>query len=210
MITQKDVWNKLSDSWTHLRTKPEKEVVDFSKRINHGPIIDLGCGNCRNLIPFLQKEIYCVGMDFSKGMIRESKSFLKRKKLNARLVVGNLDKIPFKKGTFLLILCIRTLHHLKTRQSRLKALEEMKRVGIKILMSEWKRWQFSFVWKLIKSLFEGHFADIYVDWNYHGRIYKRFYHLYTKRELEGDLKSVRLKIEKMWYDNGNIWSLVNL
>ena len=86
----------------------------------------------------------------------------------------------------------------------------MKRVGIKILMSEWKRWQPRFIWQLIKSFFFSHFADVYVDWNYHGKIYKRFYHLYTKKELEDDLKEVGLKIEKIWYDGGNIWSSVSV
>jgi len=210
MSDEKEVWNKLADSWTHLHVKPEGEVIKISKIINSGPILDVGCGNCRNLIPFLEKNFFCVGMDFSKGMIREGKKFLNRKKLKTNLVIGSLENIPFKKGSFLLILCVRTLHHLKTRELRIKALEEMKRIGIKILLSEWKRWQFRFFWKLIKSFFEGHFADVYVDWNCHDKIYKRFHHLYTKKELENDLKKVRLKIEKIWCDNGNIWSLVNV
>jgi len=210
MSDEKEVWNKLADSWTHLHVKPEGEVIKISKIINSGSILDVGCGNCRNLIPFFKKNFFCVGMDFSKNMIREAKKFLSRKKINSKLVVGNLENLPFKKGSFLLVLCIRTLHHLKTRELRLMGLEEMKRVGIKILMSEWKRWQLKFFFKLIKSFFEGNFADIYVDWNYHSKIYKRFYHLYTKKELENDLKKVRFKIEKIWYDNGNIWSLVNV
>jgi len=209
-MSEREVWNAIAGSWTNLRVKPEREVIIFSEIINSGPILDVGCGNCRNLIPFLKKSFFCVGMDFSKGMIREAKKFLKKRKLSTRLVIGNLSDLPFKKGTFLSILCIRTLHHLETREIRLKALKEMKRVGIKILMSEWKRWQLRFIWKLIRSFFSRHFADVYVDWNYHGKKYKRFHHLYTKKELEDDLKKVRLKIEKMWYDNGNIWSLVNV
>ena len=210
MITQKEVWNKLANSWTHLHVKSDEEIIKISKIVNSGPILDVGCGNCRNLVPFLEKNFFCVGMDFSKGMTREGKKFLNRKKLKTNLVIGSLDSIPFKKGSFLLVLCVRTLHHLKTRELRLKGLEEMKRMGIKILLSEWKRWQLKFFFKLIKSFFEGNFADIYVDWNYHGKIYKRFYHLYTKKELENDLKKVRLKIEKIWCNNGNIWSLVNV
>ena len=210
MINEKEVWNRLADSWTNLHIKPEEDVIKISKIVNTGPILDAGCGNCRNLIPFIEKYFFCFGMDFSNDMIREGKKFLSRKKLNTNFVICRLNNIPFKKGSFLLIICIRTLHHLKTRELRLKALEEMKRIGIKILLSEWKRWQFRFFFKLIKSFFEGNFADVYVDWNYHGKIYKRFYHLYTKKELEGDLKKVRLKIEKIWYDNGNIWSLVNI
>jgi len=209
-MNEKEVWNTIADSWTNLRVNPEKEVINFSKIINSGPIIDLGCGNCRNLLPFLEVGFECVGMDFSRGMIREAKKFLKKRKLSTRLVVGNLIDLPFKKGTFLSVLCIRTLHHLETGEMRLKALKEMKRVGIKILMSEWKRWQLRFFGKLIKSFLYGHFSDVYVDWNYHGKKYKRFHHLYSKRELEEDLKKVSLKIERIWYDNGNIWSLVNV
>jgi ubiquinone/menaquinone biosynthesis C-methylase UbiE len=208
MITQREVWENLADSWTHLNVKPEEEVINFSKSINKGPVLDLGCGNCRNSLPFLERKIDCVGLDFSKGMIREAKRFLKKRNLKENLVIGSLEDLPFKKGSFLLVICIRTLHHLETRGFRLKALEEMKRVGIKILMSEWKRWQPRFIWQLIKSFFSGHFADVYVDWNYHGKIYKRFYHLYTKKELEDDLKNAGLKIEKIWYDDGNIWSSV--
>jgi len=207
-MEQKEVWETLADSWTHLHIKPEKEIINFSKIINKGPVLDLGCGNCRNSLPFLERKIDCVGVDFSKGMIREAKKFLKKRNFNENLIMGNLDNLPFKKGSFLLIICVRTLHHLETRGHRLKALKEMKRVGIKILMSAWKRWQSRFIWQLVKSFFSGHFADIYVDWNYHGKIYKRFYHLYTKKELEDDLKNAGLKIEKIWYDDGNIWSSV--
>jgi len=211
MSSQREVWNIIADSWTNLRVKPENEVIDFSKTINSGPILDVGCGNCRNLLPFLERGFYCVGMDFSSGMIRETKKFLKRRKLKTNLVIGNLINLPFKKGTFLSVICVRTLHHISPIVLRLKSLEEMKRVGIKILMSEWKRWQLRFIWKLIKSFIFGHFGDVYVDWNYHGKKYKRFHHLYTKKELEEDLKTVGFKIEKIWYDNkGNVWSLVSV
>jgi len=206
MPTQREIWNVLADSWTHFHIKPEEEVIYFSKTINKGPILDLGCGNCRNSLPFLERNIGCIGLDFSKGMVREAKKFLKKKKLNESLAVGNLDDLPFKQGSFLSIVCIRTLHHLETREIRLKALKEMKRVGIKILMSEWKRWQLKFVWQLIRSFFSGRFSDIYVNWNYHGKTYKRFYHLYTKKELENDLNEVGFKSFKIWDDKrGNIW-----
>jgi ubiquinone/menaquinone biosynthesis C-methylase UbiE len=205
-MKQREIWEILADSWTNLHTKPEEEVIKFSKRINKGPILEVGCGNCRNSLPFLERKFYCVGLDFSKGMIREAKKLLKKNKLKESLVIGNLVDLPFKKGTFLSIICIRTLHHLEARENRLKALKEIKRVGIKILMSGWERWQLRFFWNLIKSFFSGHFADIYVDWNYHGKIYKRFYHLYSKKELENDLKEVGFKNFKIWDDKrGNIW-----
>jgi len=205
-MEQRDVWETVADSWTNLYNKPEKEIIDISKKINKGPILDLGCGNCRNSLPFLERKIDCVGLDFSKGMIREAKKLLKKNKLKESLVIGNLVDLPFKKGSFLLVMCIRTLHHVETRENRIKALKEMKRVGIKFLICGWERWQSRFIGYLIKSFFKGHFADVYVDWNYHGKIYKRFYHLYTKEELENDLRNVGFKSFKIWDDKrGNIW-----
>jgi ubiquinone/menaquinone biosynthesis C-methylase UbiE len=211
LTSEKNVWNTIADSWTNLRVKPEEEVVKFSEKINNGPILDIGCGNCRNLLPFLKKGFYCVGMDFSSKMIKESKKFLKKRNLKANLVIGDLVNLPFKKRSFLSVICIRALHHVTPRILRLKSLEEMKRVGFKILLSEWKRWQLRFFWKLIKGLIFGHFGDVYVDWNYHGKKYKRFHHLYTKKELEDDLKVAGFKIEKIWDDDkGNIWGMVNV
>ena len=209
-MSEKKVWNTIADSWTNLRVKPEKKVINFSEKINGGIVLDAGCGNCRNLVPFLKKGLDCVGMDFSSKMIKESKKFLKKRKLKTSLVIGDLVNLPFKKRSFSSVICIRSLHHITPKILRLKSLEEMKRIGEKILMSEWKRWQVRFFWKLLKSFVFGHFGDVYVDWNYHGKIYKRFHHLYTKRELEDDLKIVELKIEKIWNDNkGNIWSLMS-
>jgi ubiquinone/menaquinone biosynthesis C-methylase UbiE len=210
-MNQKEVWDMLADSWTHLRTKPEEEVIEFSKIINRGPILDLGCGNCRNLVPFLERNIDSIGLDFSKNMIKESKKFLRGKKFKPKLIIGDLTCLPFKKGSFLSVICIRTLHHIETRELRIRTLEEMKRVGIKILVSVWRRWQLRFFLQLIKSFFSKHYADVYVNWKYHGKVYKRFYHLYTKEELEEDLKKVGFKIEKTWKDKkGNIWSLASV
>ncbi len=124
-MEQREVWETLADSWTHLHVKPEDKVIKFSNIINKGPVLDLGCGNCRNSLPFLERKIDCVGIDYSKGMVREAKKLLKKINLNENLVIGNLENLPFKKGSFLSVICIRTLHHLETKELRLKSLKEM-------------------------------------------------------------------------------------
>ena len=64
MPTEREVWEIIADSWTNLRVKPEEEVINFSKRIISGPILDIGCGNGRNSLPFLEKKLKCVELDF--------------------------------------------------------------------------------------------------------------------------------------------------
>ena len=204
MMKQREVWDILADSWTHLRVRPEPEIIEFSKK-TRGKVLDVGCGNCRNLLPFLEKKVDCFGLDYSKGMIREAKKFLKRRGLKAKLIVGNASRLPFKEKVFEKVICVRTLHHLEKREERIETLKELKRVGNEILISVWKKWQRRFIFKLLKNFFS---SDVYVEWRYHGKVYKRFYHLYTKRELEKDLKEAKVKAKKIWFDRkGNIWVL---
>lgn len=177
----RDVYDTIADSWTNLRVRPDQFVKDFSEQINEGPLLDFATGNGRNLVPFLEKKIDCVGIDFSKSMIKEAKKFLTKKKMKAKLVIADITKLPFKDKTFRTILAVAIIHHLETRNNRLKALREIKRVSdsSKILISVWKD--------------ETVAPDEYRLWTYHGKEYRRFYHFYTKEELEGDLLNVGIK-----------------
>ena len=206
------VWDKLADSWTNLRVRPWEEVLEFSKSIDRGFVIDIGCGNCRNLVPFIKNNVDCIGIDFSKGMIKQAKLFLKRRELKTNLVIGEFTNIPFKSESIPTIICNAVLHDVYLKEDRTDSLKEMERISknnCKILLSVWNRYQKRFILPLIRSFFSGHYADIWVNWNYHGKIYKRFYHLYTQNELKKAVESVGLKVKKLWNDNRNIWILVN-
>lgn len=214
MINQKEVWNTIADSWTNLRTKPDVNVVEFAKVVDKGSVLDIGCGNCRNLLPFLEKNLKCFGIDFSKKMIKEAKKYLKKRKFHANLVIGNACFLPFKDNIFDNLIFIRTLGSIQTKEMRLKSLKEIKRVGGKCLITTWYKWRLK-IWKkrdfkhflnLVKNKFS---SDLFVDWNYHGKIYKRFYHLYTKSELEEELKILGFNIKKAWKDKeGNVCFVV--
>lgn len=203
MPTEREVWETIADSWTNLRVKPDSEVINFSKKIDLGLILDVGCGNGRNSIPFLKKKLKCIELDYSKGMIREAKKFIKRRGFNANFIVASVTNLPFKSRVFPTVIYVRSLPHVETRVKRLKALSEIKRIGKKIIMSCWYKWDRKLFWVVLKHLFS---SDVHVDWNYHGKVYKRFHHLYTKKEWEQDLKDTGFKNFKMWDDKrGNIW-----
>jgi len=128
---------------------------------------------------------------------------LKRRDFKPNFVVANVTNLPFKPKVFPTVIYVRSLPHIETREKRLEALSEIKRVGKKNIMSCWYKWDRKLFWVMLKHLFS---SDVYVDWNYHGKIYKRFHHLYTKKELERDLKEVGFKNFKIWDDKGgNIW-----
>jgi len=171
----REVYDTIADSWTNLRARPDEFVKDFSEKISEGLLLDLATGNGRNLIPFLKKKIDCVGVDFSKSMIKEAKKFLTRRKMKASLIIADITKLPFKKMVFDTILAVAIIHHLDTQSKRLEALREIKRVSrnAKVLISVWKD--------------ETAAPDEYRLWRYHGKKYYRFYHFYTREELGKEL-----------------------
>ena len=204
----RSVWDRIADSWTNLRPRPEPNVLEFSKDCK-GLVVDIGCGNCRNLIPFKGK---LVGIDFSKNMVKEAKKFCERRDMNVFLVIGDAVNLPIKDGVANCIIYTSVISHIKKREDRIRSLEEVRRVAkvdAKIILSIWNRWQKRFFLKLIISFLKGEYPNVYVDWNYHGKVYKRFYHLYTKSEMKKDLEEVGFIIERIFKDKkGGIWFLV--
>ena len=199
-------WDTISDSWTNLRVKPEEEILKFSKKSENGIVVDLGCGNCRNLVPFKGKTL--VGIDFSKSMIREAKKYCKKNGLEVSFIIAEVSKLPLKNKIANTIIYASTISTIKEKSDRIKSLEEIKRVGkdgFKMILSIWNRWQKRFFWKLFKSFISGKYPNIHVEWNYHGTICKRFYHLYTTREMKKEIIGAGLKIEKISRSKGNVW-----
>ncbi|MBS3055682.1 MAG: class I SAM-dependent methyltransferase [Candidatus Aenigmarchaeota archaeon] len=172
----REVYDTIADSWTNLRVKPDEFVNDFAEKNIGSPLLDLATGNGRNLVPFLNKNIKCIGIDFSRNMIKEAKKFLSRRKLTANFIIADITKLPFKEKTFKTILAVAIIHHLETREKRLKALREVKRVSnnSNVLISVWKD--------------ETAAPNEYKLWRYHGKEYKRFYHFYSLEEIDQDLK----------------------
>ncbi len=205
-MDEKNVWDIIADSWTNLNVKPERVVESYAKKLDVNKVLDVGCGNGRNLLPFLEKGCRCVGVDSSPMMIEQARRFLSRRGYtNTKLLVADARNLPFSNDEFDLVLFIRALHNIKGREERIKALKEARRVGKKLLLSVWKKFQRRFLFLLLRNFFS---SDVYIPWNYHGKKLLRYYHLYTKKELMEDLKRAGWKLSELWEDEkGNIWCL---
>jgi ubiquinone/menaquinone biosynthesis C-methylase UbiE len=188
----RDVYEEIADSWSNLRTKP----VSFLPKKLKGKIIDVGCGNARNIIPFAKNGLFCVGTDFSKGMIKNALKMCEKSNVEADFVLADAAELPFKDKSFDSCISIATLHHLNPRKNRVKSLKEMKRICKgSIYVSVWYRWQFYHLKNLLKNIL--HFGDVYVDWKIKGKVLKRYYHLYTKKELQKDAEESGLIVESI-------------
>lgn len=205
----RDVYNTIADCWTHLKATPWPEVKDFSSAVDKGMVLDIGCSNGRNLLPFLEKRLKCIGFDFSRRMIRKAKEFLRKKGFRTELLVADVLELPFKERSFDAIVFSRALHHIPTSKLRVETLKKVKdlmKANGKILITVWRRYYPRFLQDYLINVFEKkfEFGDTYKKWTYGDRVYKRFFHLYSQKELEEELASAGLRVKKIYKDEGNL------
>jgi len=189
-MNQEKIWDTIAESWYHLRQKQFQPVKDFQERykLEKGKILEIGCGNSRNLIPFAKLNFECHGIDFSKKMLQQSQKLSKKYNVKINLQEANMTQLPYKNNYFNYILHISSLHHLKSEDRILKALKESYRVLIPnglMLLTVWNKLQLRF---LLKP------KDLIVPWKKDKKEYQRFYHLFDYFELKKLLNKTNFKI----------------
>jgi len=117
--------------------------------------------------------------------------------------------LPFKAKQFDAILFSRALHHLPTSTLRVKTLKQVKqllRPEGKILISVWRRYYPRFIQDYLANIFEKkfEFGDTYKKWTYVGKVYKRFFHLYSKEEFKEELTKSGLRVSKLYSDDSTL------
>ena len=89
-------------------------------------ILDIGCGNGRDLCLIARTGAVCVGIDSSSKMINEAEKELKDQSINrVTLKVGDVTSLEFPDEFFDKILCSEVIEHIPNYQ---KAISEMYRV----------------------------------------------------------------------------------
>jgi ubiquinone/menaquinone biosynthesis C-methylase UbiE len=187
---QKQVWNSISNPWKTYVVKELPIVQEFLKD-KTGIVIDLGCGNGRNMI--YNKNIFYYGVDFSFVQLKHARHCLKQKNVNAKLFRSRADKLDkriFKNNLFDFGLFIATLHCLETQFERLNSLKEFYRIlkpGAEALISVWNSKDKRF------NVVNNH-GEIYMSWEENHVSYMRFYYLYKKQEFLSLVRSVGFEI----------------
>ena len=191
--SQKDVWNALARQWQGYRQKPWKDVEKLMHSFirKKGRILEIGCGNCRNLLDFARQGFDCYGLDFSEEMLKQAVVFAKQNRIKIKLKKAEAEKLPFKKNSFDYALSIATIHHLK-KEDHLKALKEMFRVlkpnGIAIITA-WNHLNPKF-WKFLFK------KETLIPWKINDKIYMRYYYFFGFGELRSLVKKAGFKIIK--------------
>jgi len=184
------VFDLLADSWDSFRRKPFPPIVEDLAKEWSGRILDVGCGNGRNILAFKthgeQDEI--VGVDISPNMVsmarKHAESIVKR----ARFLVADARKLPFNDSHFDHVLCIAMLHHLPLDEQN-KALQEIRRVMAKngtMCITFWNKWQ--------KRFFLGK-RERMIPWTVKGEVINRYYYLHNILSAKKLLRKAGFAIE---------------
>lgn len=190
---QKEVWNAIAEQWYHFRQKPFPDIVKWldklCKKWKKGKLLEIGCGNCRNLFVFARSGFECYGIDFSKEMLKYAKLYAKKHGFKVKLKLANATSLPFPDESFDYVLNIGVLHHMQNKEERIKAIKEMYRVLKKngeAFVSVWNKLSLRWFFKSKES---------YVAWHVKDKTYWRYYYLFWPWELKKLLKQAGFKIK---------------
>lgn len=190
-MDQKKVWDNIAESWSNFRQKPIKNLENLNWE--KGKILDIGCGNCRNLLPF--KKLECYGIDFSLRMIENAKKFCKKSNMKVNLKKADVVKLPFKDNFFDYVLSIAVLHHLKNPEIAVKEIYRVLKSKGQVYITIWNKLQLKFLFKSKES---------YIGWGEE----KRYYNFISFFEMRKILKNNGFKILKSKLFGKNIEFLV--
>jgi SAM-dependent methyltransferase len=114
------MYSKFAHEFSKTRTRPWRCVETFLKTHSPSTLLDAGCCNGRNIIAALQAGYDAEGFDICPEFVDIC---LDR---NLKAYVGNIESAlnPITK-MYDYIICIAMLHHLKTHDARMQALQRM-------------------------------------------------------------------------------------
>ena len=185
----KTVYNKIANDFSRTRYKVWGGVKQFLDTIPMGSVVgDIGCGNGKNMM--YRNDLSYIGMDISDEMV----GICKERGLNA--ITGSILDIPIERVDY--SMSIAVIHHLETREERVRALSELLRITKhNILVTAWSFYQ-------NKRKYASQDEMISFT-NRDGSVYHRFYHLYVDGELAQEIKDAGGEIISENIENENYY-----
>lgn len=211
----KEIYNAIAPDFSDTRGKWWQGFGGFNQYVKPGnKVLDLGCGNGRMAEIFTDSQIEYLGVDNSQELIKIAKQRFVDKSW-VKFEVGDALTVDYQ-NQFDLVLMMAVLHHIPTKELRIKALKNVYnslRSGGRLVISNWNLWQ-AFgdrkklrYWKYFldyKEKFERgvwRLSDAFVPWKPLAGDNLRYVHSFRKREMKQLLKEVGFKVEKLDFEN---------
>jgi tRNA (uracil-5-)-methyltransferase TRM9 len=185
-VSAEKTWDTIAESFDITRQKPWKFCLDFIHSVkNYDVVADIGCGNGRHLLACAENNSHVVGVDISQKMLKIVKDKLSNKNIvNVSLIHADVVELPLTDNSLDVVLFVASLHNIKGKEHRRRALKEIARVlkpkGV-ALISVWSRWQGKYRRYFLKQFIirSREFGDIDIFWKQHNLNVSRFYHLFS-------------------------------
>jgi len=112
-----------------------------------GKILEIGCGNCRNLLKFAKEGYDCYGIDFSEEMIMAAKQ--KRGNLDhVTFMQANALDLQFDQESFDTVFMANLIHIIEDPEKVIKESSRVLKSGGQIIITSFAMDQMSFFNKI--------------------------------------------------------------
>ncbi|MFB6095372.1 MAG: class I SAM-dependent methyltransferase [Halodesulfurarchaeum sp.] len=206
------VFDRIASHFSRTRAYPWPAVETFLEDRAAEVGLDIGCGNGRHTAVLAGVTERTIGLDASRELLREAVNRAagtgsgqrEEAQFVGNLVQGDAVTLPIPGRTIDLALYIATIHHLRSREKRVRSLDELERIlteGGGALISAWSTEHERF------DRDQG--FDTTVDWTLpDGETLPRFYHVYDPDEFERDIRESSLTLREAWVEAGNCYAVV--
>ncbi len=189
-VTQ-DIFNQIAPSWYNFRHWSifRQELEALAQRWQKGRLLNIGCAHGPDFLPFTKSfELY--GIDFSSEMLKFAQKYAQKFNFAVSLSLADAGHLPYPDQIFDWAISVATYHHIRGKEERQAALNELRRVlkpGGEAFITVWNHWQPRF-W------FKG--REVAVPWQTRGKTLYRYYYLFSYPELEKLVKRAGFEVLK--------------
>lgn len=184
-----------------LATTSEKYFIPYIEKfklLTRGMrVLEIGCGDGGNLLPFAQRGIDATGVDISVNRIADARRFFEEAGAKATFIASDIFKIKDLEHSFDVIVCHDVLEHIGDKRGFIEGLKRYVKSDGVVFMS-FPAWQMPFGGhqQICRSRIVSHFPFLHL---LPATVYKAVLRLMGEQQAKIDemldIKSTRVTIE---------------
>jgi SAM-dependent methyltransferase len=203
-----ETFDRIAASFDETRSTPWPFVTSWIEDLGSidGPLLDVGCGNGRHLIPAMARGYPVIGIDASSQLLVLARDHLTNG--TASLALGDARDLPISTGCAGAVMAVAVLHHLSPGKGLERAVSELSRVarpGCRLLTSVWALDDEDVATMARAVVCPGDDPrDLMVPWRRgEGEPVERYYRIVTLDELSTMMADVGFTVVRAWDEGQN-------